>query len=823
MSATILPSRGDCSLLRGVCIAVFTALVCGASPGFADAADITPQQLQFFETRIRPLLAENCHSCHGSKKQWAGLRLDNRASVLKGGESGPAIVPGKPEESLLIQAVKQDGDIVMPPEGELTERQIADLSEWIKQGAPFPADAVSVADNKGYRDPSHWAFQPRVDHPLPDVKDAGWVRTDLDRWILSRQEAAEIPHAEAADKRTLIRRVTYDLTGLPPTPEDVQKFLADDSDEAYSRLIDRLLASPAYGERWGRHWLDVVRYADSNGLDENVAHGNAWKYRDYVVDAFNGDLPYDQFVIQQLAGDLLPTQSKEERYQNLIATGFLSLGAKVIAEVDEVKMQMDIIDEQIDTVGKAFLGLTLACARCHDHKFDPITTANYYGLAGVLKSTRTMESFVKVARWYENPLPTPESEAAVAAHAAQVKEKQDAINAFMAAADQAVLDAMSPGETVPEKKEPLYPEATKAELKKLRDELKTVQQAIPETPSAMGVGELDVTDVAIHIRGSHLKLGDVVPRHTPEVFKGIDPAVFPADHSGRLEFARWLVSADQPLVPRVIVNRVWRWHFGAGLVTSTDNFGILGDRPVHPELLDWLATRFVENGWSFKWLHREILLSNTYRQSTIPQAAALDKDLENRLWSRFPVRRLEAEEVRDSLLAVSGLLDRTTGGPVLTVKNRGYLFDHTSKDLTKYDSHRRAIYLPVIRNNVYDLFQLLDFPDPATPNGDRNSTTVAPQALLMLNSDLIMESSDQLAQQLLADAAMDDASRIQELYRRVLSRDPSAGEQQIHLKFLNEVDTALTADHAEESERRRMAWSTLCQVVMASNEFLYLN
>ncbi|OYW13281.1 MAG: hypothetical protein B7Z55_17115, partial [Planctomycetales bacterium 12-60-4] len=371
---------------------------------------------------------------------------------------------------------------------------------------------------------------------------------------------------------------------------------------------------------------------------------------------------------------MLPYADSDEHYRHLIATGFLSLGAKVLAEVDETKMQMDIVDEQIDTLGRAFLGMTFGCARCHDHKFDPIGTADYYGLAGIFKSTRTMENFTKVARWYENPLPTPESEAAAAAHAARLAEKQAEIAAVIAAADKQLEAAMTAGETVPEKKEPLYPEATKAELKKLRDELKTLENAVPETPSAMGAKDDTPADVPVHIRGSHLKLGDVVPRHVPTVMHGPAAPKFTTQASGRLELAHWLVDPQHPLTARVIVNRVWRWHFGRGLVPSPDNFGLLGDAPTHPELLDWLVHRFIESGWSLKSLHREILLSNTYRQSSHPDARTVELDLENRLWSRFPIRRLEAEELRDALLAVSGQLDLQPGGPVLTVKNRGYLF-----------------------------------------------------------------------------------------------------------------------------------------------------
>lgn len=794
------------------------SVVVSAVPVFA--AEPTAEQLKFFENRVRPLLVEHCQSCHGSQKEWAGLRLDSRVAILKGGESGPAAVPGKPDDSLLIQAVRQTGDIAMPPTGMLTEAQISDLTEWVRQGMPFPA-GQELAGVKKYRDPNHWSFQPRQPQSLPDVAQSDWVQTGLDRFILAKLEAAELSPTPPAERRQLLRRVTFDLTGLPPTPEEIAEFLADERPEAFATVVDRLLASPAYGERWGRHWLDVARYADSNGLDENVAHGNAWKYRDYVVSAFNRDLPYNEFLRQQIAGDLLPYDSTPQRHEQLIATGFLALGAKVIAEVDEVKMQMDIIDEQIDTLGQAVLGLTLGCARCHDHKFDPVTTAHYYGLAGVFKSTRTMESFKKVARWYEIPLPTAESEAALAAHQAELQQQQQALDAFIAAADKAVEEAQTPGATVPEKKEPLYPEATKTELARLRKALTDLKAAAPEVPSAMGAIEDEPSDVAIHIRGSHLKLGDVVPRGVPDVMRGPVLPEFPADGSGRLQLANWLVDPQHPLTARVIVNRVWRWHFGRGLVPSPDNFGMLGETPTHPELLDWLADEFIANGWSLKWLHRQIVLSATWQQGTQPSETTITRDLDNQLWSRYPVRRLEAEAVRDALLAVSGQLSHEPGGPVLTVKNRGYLFDHTSKDMTQYTSLRRAIYLPVIRNNVYDLFQLLDFPDPANPNGDRNTTTVAPQALLMLNSDIVLDAGDQMAQRLWAEVPDDETARLQRMTQLAFGREATSRELADHRKLLHDLAEALT--DADSNTKQQQAWSILCQTLLASNEFLYLN
>ncbi|MBC7852681.1 MAG: PSD1 domain-containing protein, partial [Pirellulaceae bacterium] len=543
----------------------------------------TADELRFFETAVRPVLVEHCHKCHSEKKQWSNLRLDSREAILKGGDIGPGVVPGKPDESLLITAVRHtDEDLKMPKEGKLTERQIADLVKWVEMGAPYPEAAVTAGRK---RDPNHWAFLPPNDPPVPVVNDVAWSSNPLDHFIYAKLQALRLSPTPLADKRTLIRRLSFDLLGLPPSPDDITAFLADDSPDATSRLIDRLLASPAYGERWGRHWLDVARYADSNGLDENVAHGNAWRYRDYVVTAFNEDRPYDRFLTEQLAGDLLTCENEEERQRNLVATGFLAIGPKVLAEVDQAKMQMDIVDEQIDTVGRALLGLTLGCARCHDHKFDPIQTADYYGLAGVFKSTKTMENYTKVAKWHENPLWE--------------------------------FAPKLPGDMDP--------------------------------PTAMGVTEDKIIDVAIHIRGNPLKLGEVSLRHVPPVVRGPATPAFTPVESGRRELAQWMTDAKNPLTSRVMANRIWRWHFGQGIVRTTDNFGLLGDAPTHPELLDWLASEFMAHGWSLKHLHRTIVLSETYRQSsqTSEQTRAIDPA--NTYLSRFPMRRLDAEAIRDSM------------------------------------------------------------------------------------------------------------------------------------------------------------------------------
>ena len=789
-------------------IYVLLTSVCTAQESFTSA------QLQSFERTVRPILAEHCLKCHGPEKQWAGLRLDSRDAILKGGETGPAAIPGEAARSLLIRAVRHDDGVAqMPEDGQLSDEQIRSLTTWVDDGLPFPETDPSKPQT---RDRNHWSFQSVADVVPPEVIRSDWVRTDVDRFILNAMEDAGLAPAATADRRALIRRVTFDLTGLPPTPEEVSAFLADVREDAWSRLLDRLLASPAYGEHWGRHWLDVARYADSNGLDENVAHGNAWRYRDYVVRSFNAGKPIDQFIREQLAGDLLPADSPEQRAEFLTATGFLSIGPKVLAEVNQPKMRMDIVDEQIDTVGRVFLGMTFGCARCHDHKFDPISTDNYYGLAGIFRSTRTMETYTKVAKWHEHLLEIPEAKQLQADYDEQLAAKKQAIATLISSAAQSLGTDPAVSSLTPEEQEASFPEATRAELAKLREELATLEKSPPELPSVMGVAEDEIADVAVHIRGNPSRLGDVVSRHTPDVIQGLAAPVFPTGQSGRRELADWLVNAQHPMTARVFVNRVWRWHFGEGLVRSTDNFGLQGERPTHPELLDWLANHFVDSGWSLKSLHRLILNSHVYQQSHRGDDKSLEADPDNRLWTRMPVRRLQAEEVRDSLLFVSGQLDRTMGGSLLKVKNRGYLFDHTSIDTTDYSSRRRSLYLPVIRNNVYDLFQLLDFPDPAVPAGDRSTTTVAPQALLMMNSDLVQQAAADLAAGILS-ASPDPKSRHQRLYQLTLQRDPSAQEQQADLEFLNQLKLSETSESGTPDP-----WPVLCHTILASNEFLYV-
>jgi len=811
---------------RLVLTAPILLLTTAAHPALAaDPAADTPAQIAYFEKHVRPLLIRRCYSCHSdrAKPPRGGLRLDSRDGWQKGGESGTAIRPRRPDDSLLIQAVRyRDDALQMPPKKKLSDQEIRILERWVASGAAGPRiESPTSGSRRGTG--NHWAFQKIRPGPIPKGDGSQWSLTPIDRFVLARLNAAGLAPAKAASRRVLIRRLSFDVTGLPPTPQQVARFLADRRPGAWERLVESLLASPHYGQRWGRHWLDVARYADSNGLDENVAYGNAWRYRDWVIDSLNADRPFDAFLRDQVAGDLQRTadgESPDRRHARLIATGFLSLGPKVLAEVDAKKMEMDIVDEQVDTVGRAFLGLTLGCARCHDHKFDPVSTRDYYALAGVFQSTRTMENFTKVARWYENPIATPADQQRVEQHQKQVARTKSEIDKLVEAARKVLgvnAETSDTGTKQSAEIEKRFPAETRDALTRLRSELKTLRNATPELPTAMGVVDGTVANMAVHIRGSHLELGKTVPRRVPEVIAGPGSKPFGAEHSGRLELANWMTRPDNPLTARVFVNRIWRWHFGRGLVASTDNFGQLGTRPSHPDLLDFLATELIRGRWSIKRLHRLILCSATYRMQSAPRADAMAVDPENRLWWRSPLRRLEAEALRDAMLAVAGQLDPQMTGSLLHVKNRGYFFDHTSKDETRYDVPRRSVYLPVVRNHLYDVFTLFDYTDASVMTGDRATTTVAPQALFLLNSELVERVSRTLATSTLATDAADDAERIDRICERILGRPASAEDLKRCAGFLRRVGGALPDGSAAVD-----AWSALCHVLLASNEFIYL-
>jgi hypothetical protein len=713
----------------------------------AGAAGQSPAEIEFFEKKVRPVLVEHCYKCHSTAagKSKGGLLLDSRDGLRKGGDSGPAVVPGKPEEGLLLRAVRYtDADLRMPPKGKLPSAVVADLEKWIAGGAPDPRSA-SIALTPPRTPREHWAFQPVTPPAVPEVKNSAWVRTSVDRFILARLEQRGLSPAPSADRRTLLRRVTFDLTGLPPTSEEIDAFLADTSPDAFARVVDRLLASPAYGERLGRHWLDVVRYADTAGETADFPAPHAWRYRNYVIAAFNADRPYDQFLREQIAGDVLasrlpPGAPPERRAELLTATGYLAIARRF--GFDIAQDHYLTIEDTIDVLGKSVLGLTVACARCHDHKYDPVSQADYYALYGIFASTRY-------------PFPGCEKE----------KRPRD-----------------------------LVPLGTSA--------------------LAYAVAEGKPKNARIHKRGEPNDPGAEVARRFLSMFGG-QPV--PADGgSGRLALAGWLTDPTNPLVARVLVNRLWQHHFGRGLVATPNDFGTRGSPPSHPELLDHLADRFVRSGWSIKELHRLILLSAVYQQSSRADPAAVLGDPDGTWLSRFPRRRLSAEEVRDAVLAVAGDLDRTPGGPHPFPDEKTWGFTQHNPFTAVYDHERRSVYLMTQRIARHPFLGLFDGADPSSSTGRRDTTTVPTQALFFLNDPFIHAKSARLAERLLA--LPDDSARLDRLCRLCLGRPATPGEVHLAGRFLAGYAVPAT----DEVGRRKQAWAAWVRVVLASNEFLYV-
>ena len=706
---------------------------------------------------------------------------------------------------------------------------------------------VSVLSGTAQTATPLWSFQPlkrvQIPAPSPLPKDHSASLNSIDLFIQQQLAKERLRPAPQASRRTLARRVALDLTGMPPSPEEVETFLRDPSPDAVGRLVDHFLASPAYGERWGRHWLDVARYADSNGQDENKAMSNAWRYRDYVVRAFNQDKPFDRFIIEQLAGDLIPVHESElSKFDAQVATGFLVLGPKMLAEQDKAKLVMDVVDEQIDTISRAFLGLTISCARCHDHKFDPIPTEDYYALAGVLKSTRSMQNLDFVSQWSEVNITPAEEMKRLEAHQVLVRSAQGPIDSLVTAANSALTNKT--GQKLPKEPRKEYPKETTQKLESLeKDRDALIAMGPPQARFAMGVTDDKPVDVPVHIRGSHLTLAAFsVRRGLPGTIATSEAPTLSLKQSGRLQIAQWLASAQNPLAARVIVNRVWQGHFGTGLVKTSDNFGVRGEPPSHPELLDWLAIEFIRSGWSVKQLHRLILTSATYQQSSSLEAELVARsganpgqgtdtsvaeslaraglvDPENRFLSYFPRQRHEAEMIRDSMLKVSGLLDTSMGGTLVAWKNA----DYVPRDEAAFKSRKRSLYLPVVRDRVFDLFTIFDFANPSVGVSQRATTTVPHQALFFLNSALMKECAAGLAHRALELHPADPPSQLHWVYETVYSRAPTPGERSRCNTFLKDASeshsSSENASKVPSQDLRRAAFERLCGALLASNEF----
>ncbi len=1099
-------SRPWGALLAGLALAAVAA---------AQASEPSATQLEFFESKVRPLLVTHCYECHsaGARKLKGGLRLDTRADFLRGGESGALLDAAEPARGRLLEALHYEGDPRMPPAGKLDAAALLVFEQWVRLGAPYPSDGAGAAG--GPSGATHWAFQPIAEPAPPPVRDEGWCANPIDRFVLARLEAAGLRPSPRADRRTLLRRLSFDLIGLPPTAEELEHFEHERAPDAWSREIERLLASPHYGERWGRAWLDLARYSDSNGLDENLAMATAWRYRDWVVRALNADLPYDQFLTWQLAGDLLPEPPDEALLRDhLIATGFLVLGPKMLAEQDKQKLALDVVDEQSDVAFRVFQGITLGCARCHDHKFDPLSQRDYTAVAGIFHSTRTMGDLAFVSRWNERALAPLAKVEARASHEARLEQARVELNglrtgaeerlrdgwigeahAYLLAADAAaraslvveaeeasrgnllrddstfgskeVVIARSPGggglqfaeydlsfdapgrrtlevrlaaeesrplrvlldgrtlfdaalakptgswqvdgqrwytvgpidvhagrnvlrlerdgpwphvdrlllwspgdapaELVPTllrnfvlrlelaqrtndplfapwasltaatdaefaaaapailarlraehgaqrlallapasalldgpppqsrrelagryqtlfssvlaqwrelragapaterlqgegvealrqvllgptglfqlsaaETEPLLPAESRAALAVARAAVEELERTLPPLlDTAPAVAEAaTIADLEFMRRGNPLEREDAVPRGVPpSLAPGLELEAMPADQSGRLQLARWMLDPRHPLTARVAVNRLWQGHFGLGLVASSSNFGLRGDPPSHPELLDWLAREFQRRGWSNKALHRLICASSTYQQASLEDPERAELDPSNRLLARQNRHRLDAESLRDALLAASGALELTLGGNLLEVGNGDYVTNDQSEDGARYDSLRRSLYLPIIRNAMFDLYSAFDYPDPGVTLEARPTTTSASQALYLMNSPLVLQASERLANGALA--ASGGAARVAFLYRAAYGRAPSPAELARALEFVTRLarpaaPAASAADvgapaapplpPAEEAQRReRETWALLAQALLVSNEFLYVD
>jgi cytochrome c553 len=823
-----------------------------APTGFNDHP--TAEQLAFFEKKVRPVLVENCYKCHSSEndKIKGGLALDTRAGTRQGGDTGPAIMPGSPDRSLLVKAVHYgDPATQMPPKGKLPDHVLADLGAWVKMGAPDPRDGAKVVRHEIdiVKGREFWSFKAPKKVLAPAVKNAAWPQSDIDRFLLSALERKGLHPVGDADKRTLIRRAYLDLTGLPPTAEEVEAFVADNSPTAFEKVVDRLLASPRFGERWGRHWLDVARYAETSGKTANFNFPHAWRYRDYVIAAFNADKPYDVFVKEQLAGDLMPSADPKVKAERTVATGFLAIGPKALNERNGLQFELDVADEQIDVTTQAFLGITAACARCHDHKFDPIPQRDYYALAGIFRSTETCYGTV---RFVQSQRP---SELIPLPKAGGLPPAVEPLTAAeRARAEKAVADFT---QKMKDTKEPINNIFNVAQIALNKSKLdsyeadgtpKLLAMGVREKPAAGfgpggggfgpggfgpkagmkggfgGFGTRTVADSPLYVRGEVDKPGEVVPRGLLQV---LAPAPYLIRGSGRKELADWIAAKDNPLTARVMVNRVWLNLFGQGLVPTADNFGVAGRPPTHPQLLDYLAVTFVEDGWSVKKLIRRVVLSHAYRLDSRADPRNVEADPDNHLVWRMSPRRLDAEALRDSMLAASGLLNLTppVGSAVAQVgegpSNRPQLGGNAiSAAVNDPRNNKRSVYLPVIRDNLPEALELFDGADPSLVVSERPTTTVPAQGLFLLNSPFALRVADAAADRVMTGTTA-DSERVRAAYQIAYARTPTDAELTAATRFIEGYRTTTRQGRNPAPRAERDTWAALMQALLASAEFQY--
>ncbi len=817
------------------------------SASAADKADEIRKSdpgIDFFESRIRPVLVKHCYDCHSTESGTAegGLRVDDRLAIRAGGGRGPAIVPEKPKASLLLSAISHaDVDLKMPPkETKLSDDVIHDIEKWIELGAPDPRDgdvATVPGDWSGMQAAkTHWAYQKPSPSIPPELEDDAWSLTKVDRFILARLREQQLKPAGDAEPEILLRRLHFDLVGLPPSPEAVKQFVStcetEGVDQALASEVDRLLASPRFGERWGRHWLDVARFGESSGKEANIPFPHAWRYRDYVIDSMNADVPIDRFFTEQLAGDLLPYESDVERTRLLIATGYLAVGTKNLSESNEKQFQADIYDEQIDSMSRGMLASSVACARCHDHKFDPFAMRDYYSLVGIFGSTKTyFGTFVSPASQQGGELmPLPRLPDEVVLHdgvpekkVAEMQEQLAGLRAEAAEMKEAQMALFSGKE--PKKVFTLRDALANIwRTGPLVGKLQTIDKQGEPIPIAMGVLDSEkMIESPVYSRGDVNRPGETVSRALPRAIAVSESISVPPDESGRRELAIWLTHPEHPLTSRVFVNRVWQHLFGAGLVSTVDNFGTTGAEPTHPELLDTLALQFIEEDWSLKSLIRKLVLSRTYRQDSSFRETAFRLDPENQFLWHMPKRRLEAEAIRDAMLVVAGELNITRPAGSLVARVIGDqpisligLDKRLPSDLD--GTLHRSVYLPVIRDRLPDVLELFDFAEPSLVTGDREQTNVPVQALYLMNSPFVLERARSLATRL-RNEADNDQDRLRLAYRLCFSREPDSFEEHYGMTFLTEA--AETNDKSQPGAS--LGLISFCQSLLSTAEFRNLD
>jgi len=767
----------------------FVLFLVVALPAAAQApAGSTPENTAFFDQTIRPILRTNCIACHSEKTLTSGLSLETRDSILKGGNRGAVVHLDKPGEGTLLAAVRQTGDLKMPPGRKLSDEQIAAIEKWVAMGMPMPAE-LAKAKRKGA---DHWAYQPPKRYPAPQVRDAAWARNDIDRFVLARLEAQNLKPSPEASRGTLLRRIHLDLTGLPPTAAELTEFLNDKRPDAYERVVDKLLASPHYGERWGRHWLDIARYADTDGYTIDAPR-DIWKYRDWVINAFNKDLPFNEFVIEQIAGDLLPNPTTDQ----LIATGFhRNTPSNYEGGIDFEQYRVEAVADRVATTGAALLGLTVGCARCHDHKFDPISQREFYQLFAFYNNIDEVDKEAD-RKYFNKPFLELGTEEEKATFAAWEKEVYDIELSIRKREDMVSGD----GESDPE-------------LKALRKKLTEHRKARPKLVRTMIMHELPEARVSyIHLGGDFTRKGSVV---TP----GVLGVLQPPEKTGKLtrvDLAQWLVDKRNPLTARVTVNRMWQKYFGRGIVDTESDFGTQGDKPTHPEVLDWLALEFMERGWSQKAVHRLIVTSATYRQASLarPDAAAVDPD--NKLLARQNRIRLDAEIIRDESLVSSGLLSDTLGGPSVypPIPAGANNVTQVKRDwltATGPDRYRRGLYTFFQRSAAHPALLIFDAPDATVSCTRRIRSNTPLQALISLNDEANIEFAAALAKRILKEAPAADDQRLRYGWRLTIAREPRTDETERMLRFLS-----TRRDSKAEEEA---VWTSVSRVLMNTDEFL---